>query len=101
MDEVSSILSSAGGPLRSARGLEEASLRLGSAGGATAEAEVARQLARMVLDAALVREESRGAHVRTDHPEEVDGWASSEVAVTRTGLRSGKRAAAIPCTPCA
>ncbi|TPX04382.1 FAD-binding protein, partial [Schumannella luteola] len=34
-------------------------------------------LARIVTHAALVREESRGAHDRTDHPETRDAWAHS------------------------
>ena len=101
MDEVRSIFSSAAGALRSARVLEEASRRLELAGGATATAEAARQLACMVLAAALVQDESRGAHVRVDHPEEIRGWASSEVVFTQAGLRVQDRAAAIRCTPCA
>jgi L-aspartate oxidase len=101
VDEVRSILSAAGGPLRSASGLEQASRLLERAGGVTAAAEAARQLARLVLDAALVRQESRGAHVRTDHPEEVEGWGSSEVAVTRTGFRVWKKGGGDTITPCA
>jgi L-aspartate oxidase len=101
MDEVRSILSSAGGPLRSAPALEKASRRLERASGATAAAEVARQLAHMVLEAALVREESRGAHVRIDHPEEVERWGSSEVAVTATGFRVWKKGSGDTITPCA
>jgi aspartate oxidase len=55
----------------------------------------------MVLEAALVREESRGAHVRIDHPEEVERWGSSEVAVTATGFRVWKKGSGDTITPCA
>ncbi|HSR26025.1 MAG TPA: hypothetical protein VLW53_20900, partial [Candidatus Eisenbacteria bacterium] len=33
----------------------------------------------LVLRAALLREESRGAHVRTDRPDEDSGWKALEL----------------------
>jgi succinate dehydrogenase/fumarate reductase flavoprotein subunit len=43
--------------------------------GATDRVEAARALACLVLGAALERRESRGAHVRTDHPVEDESWS--------------------------
>ena len=64
------VLAAAAGPLRSAGGLREG---LRSATG----------LAALILRAALLREESRGAHVRTDRPEEDPAWAALEVVARR------------------
>jgi L-aspartate oxidase len=99
--EVRHILSQGAGPLRSAGTLEEALRQLAHAVGATEAAETARRLSCMVLDAALAREESRGAHVRTDHPREIGAWAAREIVVTPAGLQVSERAVAIACTPCA
>jgi L-aspartate oxidase len=81
----------AAGPLRSAEGLARALARLGPTAGG---------LAGLVLRAALLRAESRGAHVRTDHPEEDPGWAALEVVVRCEALGPAKvtrrpRAAAV------
>lgn len=67
------ILGAAAGPLRSATGLREGLGRLG-AGPAG--------LAGLVLRAALLRAESRGAHVRTDRPGPDPRWAALEVVAT-------------------
>jgi L-aspartate oxidase len=64
-------LRAAAGPLRSAEGLCAGLRRLGSAG--------ASGLTGLLLRAALQREESRGAHVRTDRPVEDPRWADLEV----------------------
>jgi L-aspartate oxidase len=69
-------LRAAAGPLRSGDALREELRALGPAGSAG--------LAGLVLRAALLREESRGAHVRTDHPTEDPSWADLEV-VARPG----------------
>jgi L-aspartate oxidase len=61
-------LDGAAGPLRSGPALAAALRRLTRPG-----------LAALVLRAALLREESRGAHVRTDHPDEVPSWAELEI----------------------
>jgi L-aspartate oxidase len=59
---------------------------LGEAAGPLRSAEALRRvtpatpgLAGLVLRSALLREESRGAHVRTDHPTEDPRWAGQEV----------------------
>ena len=44
----------------------------------------ARTLARLVLASAWLRAESRGAHWRTDRPEEDPAWAHLQVSVRRT-----------------
>ena len=63
-------LEAAAGPLRSADGLARALRGRDPAG-----------LAGLVMRSALLREESRGAHVRTDLPAEDPGWAALEVVV--------------------
>jgi L-aspartate oxidase len=68
-------LGPAAGPLRSGAELREELDRLGPA---------TAGLAGMVLRSALLRVESRGAHVRTDHPAEDPAWAELEV-VARPG----------------
>jgi len=68
-------LQAAAGPLRTADALRGGLRRLGPA---------ARGLAGLVLRAALLREESRGAHVRVDHPAEDGRWGELEV-VARLG----------------
>ncbi|TMC10300.1 MAG: FAD-binding protein [Chloroflexi bacterium] len=72
-------LEAAAGPLRSGEALGEQLRRLGPAAGG---------LAGLVLRAALLRQESRGAHVRTDYPAEEARWAGLEV-VARLG-QSGR-----------
>jgi L-aspartate oxidase len=75
-------LEAAAGPLRSGEALRR--LVPSTAG-----------LAGLVLRAALLREESRGAHVRLDHPAEDPRWAGlevvargSEIAVRERGARA-------------
>jgi L-aspartate oxidase len=80
MADVRRLLSRAAGPLRDAAGLGEALAALSGRAGATPGAEAARGLARLVCEAALRREESRGGHVRTDFPAESAAWATVQVA---------------------
>jgi len=79
-------LGAAAGPLRSGDALRRALTRLGPA---------AAGLAGLVLRSALLREESRGAHVRTDHPAEDPDWAGLEV-VARPGAEVEVRRRAAP-----
>jgi L-aspartate oxidase len=92
LDQVRHVLTEGAGPLRNQLGLDHSLHRLSRASGAGRRAEAARQVALLVLLAALTREESRGAHVRTDHPDEVEAWSSREV-VLRAALEVRDRAA--------
>ncbi|MBO0709499.1 MAG: FAD-binding protein, partial [Candidatus Dormibacteraeota bacterium] len=92
LEQVRDLLNQSAGPLRCRAGLEAALTWLTTSGGADERAEGARRLAMLVVQAALLREESRGAHVRTDHPREVDAWAGREVVV-RSRLEVRRRAA--------
>jgi L-aspartate oxidase len=77
-------LGQAAGPLRSADGLRRARAGL--------EGDPSTALAALVLEAALIRHESRGAHVRTDHPTEEPAWAGLEVVASAAhGLRIRSR----------
>jgi L-aspartate oxidase len=57
------------GILRDGAGLQEACAQLERGRGADAESENMRQAALLIARSALAREESRGAHFRTDFPE--------------------------------
>ncbi len=76
---VGSLLDDCAGPWRQPERLNQGirGLEGSEAGGA------ARMLARLVLASALLRAESRGAHVRADHPEEDPAWAHLQVIVRR------------------
>jgi hypothetical protein len=77
----------AAGPLRSGEALRSALEQLGPA---------AAGLAALVLRSALLREESRGAHVRTDHPAEDPPWADLEVVARPGGEVTVRRRANRP-----
>jgi L-aspartate oxidase len=80
-------LGAAAGPLRSRADLRAALERMGPA---------AAGLAGLVLRSALLREESRGAHVRTDHPAEDPSWAELEVvAAPARALAVRRRTASV------
>lgn len=81
LEDVRRLLTQSAGPLRSPGRMADGLSRLNADRGSDADAEVARQLACLVLNAALARQESRGAHVRDDRPDESRGWQSLEVAV--------------------
>jgi L-aspartate oxidase len=82
-------LGEAAGPLRSADGLRRAL--------STLDGSPPAGLAALILSAALIREESRGAHVRTDHPSEEPAWAGLEVVATADAwLRIRSRPGASP-----
>ncbi|MBO0682492.1 MAG: FAD-binding protein [Candidatus Dormibacteraeota bacterium] len=81
LEEVRDLLDQSAGPLRCREELQAALTTLTEARGTTDRAEGARRLALLVVQAALLREESRGAHVRTDHPREVGAWAGCEVVI--------------------
>ena len=85
-EAAGAILGRAAGPLRSAAGLRDGLDRLGSASAG---------LAGLVLRAALLREESRGAHVRTDRPGQDPRWAAMEVVAT-AGAGSAAEVSARP-----
>jgi L-aspartate oxidase len=57
------------GLVRDGEGLREALARLGDG-----SASPQHQAARLLCEAALLREESRGAHYRQDHPQSSDRW---------------------------
>jgi L-aspartate oxidase len=75
------VLDQVGGPLRDASGLK-AGLRLLAIPGAAVEDEAARRLACLILESALLREESRGAHVRIDHPGRSPEWAQLRIVAS-------------------
>jgi len=71
------------GIVRDAAGLSEAIARLESKGPAP-EARAAHQVALLIARCALAREESRGAHYRTDFPEKRTEFARHSI-IDRTG----------------
>jgi L-aspartate oxidase len=97
------------GLYRDAEGLRSAAGILASwraPGGAVAERETRNllDLARLMASAALAREESRGAHFRTDHPDTSDrferhlGWAARPAAaVPRIHSPAGAEESVIAC----
>jgi L-aspartate oxidase len=64
------------GVIRSGEGLREACRRLENQGGRNREAANLRLVALLIARCALAREESRGAHFRTDFPEKRERFAS-------------------------
>ncbi|HKF15706.1 MAG TPA: FAD-binding protein [Candidatus Dormibacteraeota bacterium] len=82
-EDVSRLLTASAGPLRSAVPMLDGLHRLNGDQGCSTRAEAARRLACLVLQSALTRRESRGAHVRDDYPNESIDWQPLEVAVRR------------------
>ena len=89
LHEVCELMWSACGITRTGPGLTAAVAvldQMGEEGGASRSCHLARTTARLVVEAALTREESRGAHHRGDFPQSSDRWRSSRV--TRSLQRS-------------
>jgi len=87
LDDVRCMLAASAGPLRSAVPMFEGLRRLNRERGCGARAEAARRLACLVLQSAMARRESRGAHARDDYPNECIDWRRLEVAVRRAAGR--------------
>lgn len=82
-EDVRRLLAASAGPLRSAAPMLDGLHRLNGDHGCGTRAEAARRLAVLVLQSALARRESRGAHVRDDYPNESTDWQPLEVAVSQ------------------
>jgi len=67
------------GIVRSAAGLREAVAQLDSVCPLTPEEQNVREVARLMARCALAREESRGAHFRTDFPENREAFARHSI----------------------
>ncbi len=91
-DELARVMSRGVGVLRSAaslagaqRSLEELAARAGGPPGPAAwEATCLLQVARALVTAATLREETRGAHWREDHPATLPAWRG-HLVTTRSG----------------
>jgi len=83
LDDVRRLLAASAGPLRSPVPMLEGLHRLNADVGCGTTAEAARRLACLVLQSAIARKESRGAHSRDDYPNESIDWQRLEVAVRR------------------
>ncbi|MHB1526736.1 MAG: L-aspartate oxidase [Candidatus Dormibacteria bacterium] len=80
-EQVGHVLAQALGPIRDGAVMERGLEHLQVAAAIDAEAERVRRLASLVLRAALIRTESRGAHVRSDHSALDPAWAERSVVV--------------------
>ena len=69
------------GIVRSADGLREAAIQLEALAPQSPEERNMRQVALLIARCALAREESRGAHFRTDYPETREAFARHSVVV--------------------
>jgi L-aspartate oxidase len=68
------------GIVRSAEGLEKAAIMLEAVAAQSPEERNMRQVALLIARCALARQESRGAHFRTDYPEPREAFARHSVA---------------------
>jgi L-aspartate oxidase len=66
--------------VRSAEGLREAVVQLEALAPLSPEERNMRQVALLIARCALARQESRGAHYRTDYPETREAFARHSVA---------------------
>ena len=83
--ELRSLIEESGGPVRDRRSLQDGLARVRGSRGASGHDEAVRVLTGLVLEAALLREESRGAHVRADFPDADEAWGHREVAAGAGG----------------
>ena len=72
--------------MRSAEGLREAVTQLDALAPESPEELNARQVALLIARCALAREESRGAHFRSDYPETRDDFARHSVVSKGTDV---------------
>jgi L-aspartate oxidase len=80
MQELRELMWSACGIRRSGPELEAALSamdHMGDLSGGSRALQLARATARLVVEAALYRQESRGAHHRSDFPSSTDPWRAS------------------------
>lgn len=85
VSELRRLVEDAGGPVRAGPALRNGLARVRAGQGATGHDEAVRVLTALVLESALLREESRGAHVREDFPDPDEAWGGREVVVGAGG----------------
>jgi L-aspartate oxidase len=74
------------GIVRSAEGLREAAVQLEALAPQSPEERNMRQVALVIARCALARQESRGAHFRTDYPETREAFARHSVVSIQTDV---------------